>query len=189
MDDIIADLDDDNDVETFDNEDGIMQRYRSAVQNQLRIEVANLDNPSAENKLLTLLRDNEWWLRPHHAPKVCDLLQLKFHEIAYYRSIFIWLPDIRWGKEVMPPCPNCHGATSIGAHGFQDSHFGRRICGLHTHYFIISRRYICHDCEKVRKTQNEKIERELRFLQEGAAQLGWETSPQNDVSFSFFFSS
>jgi len=49
----------------------------------------------------------------------------------------------------MQPCVEYRSAKHVGVHGMRDSHFGRRVCDLKEHYFIISRRYICKHCEKI----------------------------------------
>lgn len=77
-------------------------------------------------------------------------LGLAYGEPSYYRDIYVWLPDIRWGEEAMPVCINCDSAKAVSPHAFQTGkhgHCGRRICALSTHYFSISRRYICGTCE------------------------------------------
>ena len=33
-------------------------------------------------------------------------------------------------------------------HGFRENHAGRRVFNIDTHYFVISRRYICHSCKE-----------------------------------------
>ena len=48
--------------------------------------------------------------------------------------------------------------AQVSVHGFRDDHFGRRICGLESHYFIISRRYICHCCENKAKVTKQAAE-------------------------------
>ena len=82
---------------------------------------------------------------------VCAKLGLDFGEQSYYRDIKVWLPDVQWGDEATPPCVECESAAEVRPHGFRDNHFGRRICGVKTHYFAMSRRYICHCCERKAK--------------------------------------
>jgi hypothetical protein len=48
----------------------------------------------------------------------------------------------------MPPCPSCSSADDVGAHGWRDNHICRRVCGLDTSYFVISRRYVCRTCRR-----------------------------------------
>ena len=66
---------------------------------------------------------------------------------GYYRDILVWLPDLQ--HSIYPPCPSCKGNGSIGVHGYSRKTVARRVLGLKTHYFILSRRYICHHCEKL----------------------------------------
>ena len=47
----------------------------------------------------------------------------------------------------MPCCPNCCSNGEVGFHGWRDSHHGRRITNMNTNYFVLSRRYVCHDCQ------------------------------------------
>jgi len=92
---------------------------------------------------------------------VCAKLGLEYGEPAYYHDIFVWLPDERWGAEAMPPCIECESAQRVAAHAFQTGahgHYGRRICGLKDHNFIISRRYICHCCERKAKAAKQAAE-------------------------------
>ena len=100
-------------------------------------------------------------------------LQLVDFEPAYIRDVYVWLPDVRWGRDSMPCCPTCETATHVGNHGFQSKHharrcapatastqhitpglpllpagmIARRVLASNTHYFIMSRRYTCRHCE------------------------------------------
>jgi hypothetical protein len=77
---------------------------------------------------------------------VCKHLGIAFGEPAYYHDVVVWLPDVRWGTDGLPPCPQCH-CRRVGPHCFRENNDARRICGLAEQYFIISRRYTCYDCE------------------------------------------
>ena len=101
----------------------------------------------AQPRLVSILRDNSWWLRAVHAPKICGIIGMECKVPSYFRDIYVWIPDERWGRVSMPTCPHCLSNQVVGPHGWRDNHFGRRITGLDTHYFVISRRYICHGCE------------------------------------------
>jgi hypothetical protein len=86
-------------------------------------------------------------------------------------SCQVWLPDERWGTDGTPPCPHCFTQTEVsriyvfilimysiiliqfqytitGWLPRRENRFGRRVIGLDTCYFILSRRYICHACQK-----------------------------------------
>ena len=73
----------------------------------------------------------------------------------------MWLPDVRWGPEATPHCPACLTNSNVGAHGFHHKHHGRRVLSLKTHYFAISRRYICHTCSAQAKAEKAAATRAL----------------------------
>jgi hypothetical protein len=138
----VAELDDEEQLKDAADGCGLQQEYLQAVHARLKDEVGNRVLPL----LLGLLKENDFWLRAVHAPKICGVLEIELLELSYYRDIYVWLPDVRWGQEAMPPCPNCLSSQLVGAHGWRDNYFGRRITGLVTHYFVISRRYKCLGC-------------------------------------------
>jgi hypothetical protein len=86
-----------------------------------------------------------------------------YGEPAYYADIWVCLPDVRWGDiDGMPPCVNgCHigdADAKVGVHGFQTGELkncGRRVNGRRRHYFAMSRRYICHGCERLAKKKKD----------------------------------
>jgi hypothetical protein len=88
----------------------------------------------------------DWWLRAGKAGIVCKKLGLLYNEPVYYQDIYVWLPDVRWGAEVMPLCVFCKTADKVSPHNFQAKHFGRRVCALTTNYCIITQRYTCVCC-------------------------------------------
>ena len=141
--DIRAEHDDDGDLADFDSV-GVQRTYLNAVQLRLKLEVANQSEPI----LLGMLRSSNWWLRAHNAPKICDMLKIECLEPSYFRDVHVWIPDLRWGSEAMPYCPSCLTNANVGAHGFRENHAGRRVFNTDTHYFVISRRYICHSCKE-----------------------------------------
>ena len=127
-------------------DDSVMGEYAKAVQLRLQEEVK--PTTTCQLYLLLMLKNDDWILPACHAKKICDLLKLPFHEPSYYRDVVIWLPDVRWGAQAMPYCPNCRSNTKVGVHGWRDNHVGRRITTMTSNYFILSRRYICHECER-----------------------------------------
>jgi hypothetical protein len=146
--DVYAEFDDDAQLDDEDTRRvGVMQAYNRAVQNRLREEVNN-EKPQL---LLAILKDNGWWLRVVHSRKVCIILELDYSESSYYRDVYVWLPDVRWGPAVMPSCPSCTSNAHVGFHAWRDNHAGRRICNLNQHYFTISRRYKCNTCHESAK--------------------------------------
>lgn len=157
--DIIANLDYDEEEERGKNDsddppvegNGVMQEYLKAVKERLQIE---LSGNELDAWLMDILKKNDWWLRTSYASKIRKKLCLPNHYDAYYRDIFVWLPDIRWNdpaKTFMPPCPHCKCNTRVGAHGFRGNHHARLVVNLNTTYYIMSRRYICHECKQVNK--------------------------------------
>ena len=149
---IVADLDDDEQL-VDEVGVGVMAVYLKAIHDRLKAEVG-AGNPNGPQRasvnvwLLPLLKEDHvcWRLSAAMARMVCGKLGLKYGEPAYYRDVVIWLPDLRWGDDGLPPCPECH-CRRVGPHMFRENHDGRRICGLTEHYFILSRRYKCYDCE------------------------------------------
>ena len=153
--DVIANLDYDEgeDAGKTDADDpptekcGVMYICTKAVMERLQKEVRGDFN--GETWLLDILRDNDWWLKTYHVPDITKKLQLVKEYDAYYRDIYVWLPDVRWkdpAKTFMPCCPNCKCNTNVGPHGFRDNHFGRQVVGMTSTYYVMSRRYICHEC-------------------------------------------
>ena len=85
---------------------------------------------------LTLTPTLTRWLRAQRAAWVkgrlseaetrsAGLLLVDF-EPAYIRDVYVWLPDVRWGRDSMPCCPTCETAAHVGNHGFQSKHHARR---------------------------------------------------------------
>ena len=113
-----------------------MGRYLKEVLKRLQQEVSkNFQGLEQDKWLLTMLREDEWWLRSTRASRVCKKLQLEpqfYTEETkmYLRDIKVWLPDVQWGHKGLPPCPCCKSAAGVIVHGFRDNHFGRRVCAL-----------------------------------------------------------
>jgi hypothetical protein len=97
------------------------------------------------------MKANDGWLRVLHVIKRPLLFAEFAHcldEPTYLPDISVWLPDVRWGLEAMPACPNCATNSCVTPHAFRSDHSARKICGLNTNYFMISRRYICSTCKE-----------------------------------------
>jgi len=71
---------------------GIQQKYVEAIQKRLQSEVSE-DNKSVNNWLLDHLKENGWWIRMVKAHWVAKKLGLKRGPIAFYRDVYVWLPD------------------------------------------------------------------------------------------------
>ena len=94
------------------------------------------------------LKENDYWLLPCRMAWIAKKLGLEPRHKSYYKRIFVWLPDDRWGEEAMPRCPNCRSNKDVGSHGFQSNHYGRIVVDMHENYFIMARRYICKGCKE-----------------------------------------
>ncbi len=141
--DVIENLDkgeDDHPEDYFDNDDGfeefkkdkplgVQQAVVKVITERLAEEVREA-NKSADTWLLKHLKENDWWIRNEHARKFAKRLGLKAAHHAYYRDIYVFLPDVKYGKEFTPCCPNCKTNKSVGNNGFRENHFGRLIVSL-----------------------------------------------------------
>lgn len=135
--DIVAELDEDEQLKDAAVGAGVQQTYLKAVFDCLKEEVGGRAAPL----LKPFLEKNDWWLRAVHAPKICDeWLGIACDEPSYYVDIYVWLPDVRWGPVAMPVCPGCKSSSAVASHCWRDNHFGRRIVTMDSHYFTISRR-------------------------------------------------
>lgn len=112
-------------------------------------------NPT-EAFIMNILKMNSYWIRRENVAKIYKKLapETDMSHIFYYRDIFVWLPDIQHKCRLY--CPSCNSDKRIGVHGLRGDTYGRRVCDLNTHYFILSRRYICHACEENAKEQKRK---------------------------------
>ena len=146
------DIDDDADDEIL-NENGdvedtaIMQKYLRAIQIQLQKELSQ-DFVGHTWLRDDILKENDWWIPKHKFRRVCGKLNVHFAddetEQPYFRDVYVWLPDERWGKPCMPACPTCKVNTAVRNNGFHNKHFGRRIVALDHDYYCLSRRYRCN---------------------------------------------
>lgn len=160
------DIDDDADDEIL-NENGdvedtaIMQKYLRAIQIQLQKELSQ-DFVGHTWLRDDILKENDWWIPKHKFRRVCGKLNVHFAddemEQPYFRDVYVWLPDERWGKPCMPACPTCKVNTAVRNNGFHNKHFGRRIVALDHDYYCLSRRYRCNKCEMNAKELKKKVE-------------------------------
>ena len=84
---------------------------------RLMEETKRLNNTCADKWMLEILKRNVWWLRREHAAYICGKLHIDVPaELFYYHSVYIWLPDTRWGLECMPSCMNgCSNSHAVTA--------------------------------------------------------------------------
>jgi hypothetical protein len=191
--DIIQNLDFDDDDEKADDDNesgdsttqplGVQREYVKAIQQRLQYEIRDT-HELVENWLLNLLDGNNWWIRKCHVPKILKKLQMKAQPLAYYRDIYVWLPEARcWkttGGTCMPSCPSCKSNKRVGPHAFRDNHFGRVVVDLTETYYVLGRRYICHECKD--KSQQLKA-----VLQETAAANNIEIGEVRDDEVQYTF--
>ena len=86
-----------------DDEDlGVQQEYVKAIQLRLRDEVS-IKGSCTDLWLLEHLKANNWWIRKDKALSFAKKLGLKRSYAAYYRDVYVWLPDVRW-KDVNCIC-------------------------------------------------------------------------------------
>ena len=112
---------------------GAQQKYVCFLQRRIQYELSK-DFPALEDRWLQkYLEESDWVVLKNKAPSIAQQLGLhtptegqKYYP-NYYTDVHFWLPDVRWGAECMPACPNCRTNKHVGVHGFRDNHFGRQI--------------------------------------------------------------
>ena len=99
--------DDDNELSEHSQKvpSGVHQRYVWAVHERIKTELSRNFNGLETPWLLNHLKENDWWIRREHALRIVIKLSLPKEHLAYYQSLYIWIPDKRWGIE--PCCPIC----------------------------------------------------------------------------------
>jgi len=161
---VLATLDVEDDVPEEGPVCDPMSLYLRAIQKRLVAETSAKQSGLHSSWLVAMLKKitDGWWLRARSAKKICQLLGIQFQEPAYYKAVLVWLPDLEFGVEAMPPCPECVESERVGAHAFRtDGHIARRICDMDDHFFIMSRRYICHSCADTRRIETAAKDAEL----------------------------
>ena len=137
-------VDVDADPETA--EDTPMRAYLRLINKRL-VDEMGAKSECTDKWLKKLLDRNDWWLRTEHALHICSKLGIEEpSERFYYYSVYVWLPDVRWGA--MPSCPCGCNRENVISHGFRTDTIGRRVTGVDTHYYVIGKRYKCTACEK-----------------------------------------
>ena len=119
--------------------------------------------------LLQYLSEHGYWLRRESFSawsKKLLLMDIAINE-HYLRDIRVWIPDLEGGtvkveevdvsckktkKEVprcYPFCPRCKSSANVvfTVNAFITSHLVRKIIALNTHYYLMSRQYLCCTCE------------------------------------------
>ena len=169
---------------------GLMGAYIYHIHERLKYELGNKIKAFEEKWLLNLLRkkENRWWIRNGHAEFICSKIpDLEYGEQSYYRDIRVWLPDQEYGAHCMPFCGTCKSNENVGPHCFRDNHFSRTVIGLKQNYYLISRRYICHQCTRDADALKKRLEEEaakgqLQVLVEkppAKTFMGWNAASNN----------
>lgn len=130
-------------TEDDEEEEGDMLVYRRAVQARIRKETSSR-GPADTTWLMDILKQHDWWLPHTFAKMVCTKLKIPYGQPAYYRDIYVWAPDERWG--VLPTCPCCLRKAQR-AHAWT-THPGRKVITMDSHYFVMTKRYFCGTCRE-----------------------------------------
>ena len=129
---------------------GTSAEYLEAIYKRFQYEFTGKCKGLEAAWLMELLKRSNFVVPREEAKYVCTKLKLRYSEPYYYQDVVVWVPDEQWGVECTPCCPSCGKNDKVGVHGYRTNHFGRRIVSLSSHYFIMSRRYICYGCKEER---------------------------------------
>ena len=101
-----------------------------ALQKRLRKELktvgVNQVGALTSKWLLDWLEIHDFNIPWYCAPYICNKLKKdedhKFDNVdislpAYYCDVKFWIPEVQFGIEAMPPCPNCHSNVVVVAGG------------------------------------------------------------------------
>ncbi|KAL7535665.1 hypothetical protein ACHAXR_006652, partial [Thalassiosira sp. AJA248-18] len=139
---------------------GVQQKYIEAIQNRIQHEVIRNFKALEEMRwLLEYLKEHHYWICKEDGPKIAEQLGLDMEHVLYYQRVYVWLPDVQWGAECMPACPNCRCNHRVARHGFHANHFGRVIVDAKDNYSTVGCRYVCHTCQENKKNLHESVER------------------------------
>jgi hypothetical protein len=145
---ILAVLDNEYEGEGNEAEMGIMKEYMQAIMKQYQTEDSQNFDPNGCAWLKDYLNDHGYHIRAECVHLVCKKLGIQFHEQEYYRDICVWFPKEEGGMMCMPTCPTCKRNDSIRKHSYPMNHPGRRVTTFNTHYYIMSRQYLCKWCKE-----------------------------------------
>ena len=144
-------MDYDSDVEDIGTPESlnncVMHKYLNAIQDRIQVESnTKKQMHEIEKWLFSFLENNDYWIKKEAASTICKALDIEEELPGYYRDLRVWLPDLQY--KIIPPCPGCNSNCHVGIHGYSKKTLARRVIGLKAYYYIMSRRYICHSCEK-----------------------------------------
>ncbi|GFH52552.1 hypothetical protein CTEN210_09028 [Chaetoceros tenuissimus] len=132
----------------------IMGKFQKAIEKRIQIESNTKDPISDEEKwLFPYLKRNKFWIRKECSSAVCQKLGIPHEAEGYYKDIRVWLPDVEF--QYMPHCPTCSNNDRVAPHcyGEGDKTISRSVISVSNNYSLLSRRYICHTCEKEKQGQ------------------------------------
>ena len=137
---------------------GVQQQFVCRVQRRIQYEVSKKFPALNDPWLRKHLDKNDWKIRSEEAPLIAQKLSIQATNKAYYRDVHVWLPDVMWGLDFMPSCPNCKTNKDVAIHGFLENHFGRVVVGLEENFHVVSRRYKCKCCQQERAKLRKSVE-------------------------------
>ena len=121
--------------------------YLKNIKDTIKEKISERKKGLKNDWIVKYLQENNWLMSKRDASKMCCKLGAQCNTEEYHRDCYVWLPDVRWGEEAIPFCPNCQSNERVGPHGFQNNHHARHIFGKKESHCIISRRHICYECE------------------------------------------
>ena len=147
---------------------GVQQQFVCRVQRRIQYEVSKKFPALNDPWLRKHLDKNDWKIRSEEAPLIAQKLSIQATNKAYYRDVHVWLPDVMWGLDFMPSCPNCKTNKDVAIHGFRENRFRRVVVGLEENFHVVSRRYKCKCCQQERAKLRKSVE---TFAQNSAVEV------------------
>ena len=156
---IVAAFDDDYDQNGEGANASVMKDYMQAIMRRYAIE-DSLDfrrsHPADTEWLQEFLKNHGYWIRSECAPFLCKKLGIQLQEQAYYRDIRVWFPDVEGGVSCMPMCLTCKSNMNVRPHSYPVHHPGQCVVTFDSHYFIMSRQYLCKCCQEEHQRRKDK---------------------------------
>jgi hypothetical protein len=111
-----------------------------------------------ERWLIPCLASNNFWISRHMAKFMCQKLGIDYENPGYYKDIKLWIPEVQWGPQFQPRCLKCGKAETLGNEGMDKC---RLVMGLDMNYFIMTRRWKCHECKSAFSAADAKCREQL----------------------------
>ena len=126
----------------------VMREYLQSIQKQIRDEGNTKRTEEVVDRwIIEYLKVNDFYLHSQMSSYICGRLGIQHAIDGYYKSVLVWLPDLQF--DCLPPCPCCGYSNRVGVHGYEGKTLARKIIGIKSNYFVLSRRYICHQCKTI----------------------------------------